>query len=62
MTIEEVSVLFDTGRRGNAQAAAALFNHGKVIENDEDGEKGNSTELVDDVEKVAQPKVVVRGE
>lgn len=32
MTIEEVSVLFDTGRKGNAQAAALAFSHGKDVE------------------------------
>ena len=29
MTIEEVSVIFDTGRKGDAQAAAHHFDHGK---------------------------------
>lgn len=28
MTIEEVSVLFDTGRKGDAKAAAQLLSHG----------------------------------
>lgn len=32
MTIEAVSVLFDTGRKGDAQAAALAFRHGKDIE------------------------------
>lgn len=29
MTIEEVSVIFDTGRKGDAQAATHHFDHGK---------------------------------
>jgi len=29
MTIEEVSVIFDTGRKGDAEAAALHFAHGK---------------------------------
>lgn len=37
MTIEEVSVLFDTGRKGNAQAAAlALAENPKRVEDIED--------------------------
>lgn len=37
MTIEEVSVLFDTGRKGNAQAATlALAENPKRVEDIED--------------------------
>jgi hypothetical protein len=38
MTIEEVSVLFDTGRKGDAKAATQTFSHGKDIELTEAGD------------------------
>jgi hypothetical protein len=43
LTIEEVSVIFDTGRLGNASAAAQTFVHGprdgKILHSQEDGDK-----------------------
>jgi hypothetical protein len=43
LTIEEVSVIFDTGRLGNASAAAQIFVHrsrdGKVMHTEEAGDK-----------------------
>lgn len=45
MTIEEVSVLFDTGRKGDAAAAARKFNNDKsekereMLGDDDDVEK-----------------------
>ena len=55
MTIEEVSVLFDTGRKGDAQAAALTFSHGKDIElteavNDEEAERQGKRTTVSHVE------------
>ncbi|KAK4936141.1 hypothetical protein LTR10_022937 [Elasticomyces elasticus] len=51
MTIEEVSVLFDTGRKGNAQAATDQFVHGKEL-------KETTGDEALDVEKAPQAKVV----
>ena len=53
MTIEEVSVLFDTGRKGDAEAAARSFEHSKGIQ-----ERTSSTPDLGDAEKQAQAKVV----
>lgn len=50
MTIEEVSVLFDTGRKGDAQAVALHFDKGK-------GEI-ELNESIGDAEKQAHAKVV----
>jgi hypothetical protein len=53
MTIEEVSVLFDTGRKGDAAAAA------RHLENDKlDNDRSLSTAEVDDLEKYPKAKVV----
>lgn len=52
MTIEEVSVLFDTGRKGDAQAAARQFNTGK------DGKEDALTYDLDDHEE-KQPHINV---
>lgn len=46
MTIEEVSVLFDTGRKGDAQAATLTLSHGaraKDIEMTDDLGDGDKT-------------------
>lgn len=56
MTIEEVSILFDTGRKGNAQAAAlALADNSKTrglgIE-DDDVDVQNKTNATSHVEVV----------
>lgn len=56
MTIEEVSVLFDTGRKGDAKAAGRMFAHGKIETND-DADKDIAPEQIDDVEKQRQPQV-----
>ena len=61
MTIEEVSVLFDTGRKGDAEAAARHFEHGKVVAT-EDEEKDIAAEQIDNVSKEAHPKVSSRVE
>lgn len=53
MTIEEVSVIFDTGRKGDAQAAALHFDHGK-----ERKELELITDAVDDAEKNPKAKTV----
>lgn len=55
MTIEEVSVLFDTGRKGNAQAAALTFSHGKDIElselgNIEEAERQKKQNVISHIE------------
>lgn len=50
MTIEEVSVLFDTGRKGDAQAAANKFDHGK-------GKEEGLIDDIDDNEKQLHTKV-----
>jgi hypothetical protein len=52
MTIEEVSVLFDTGRKGDAAAAA------RHLENDKLGERTLSTADIEDLEKQPKTKVV----
>lgn len=53
MTIEEVSVLFDTGRKGDAAAAAQQFHTNNklddMLENDDDGAKGPSVSRVERV-------------
>lgn len=51
MSIEEVSVLFDTGRKGDAKAAALHFSHGK---DGVDEEQTSVAEDNNDIEK--QPK------
>lgn len=55
MTIEEVSVLFDTGRKGDAKAAALHFSHGK--DRDDIDSRKNS-----DVEKDATGQAVTHVE
>jgi hypothetical protein len=54
MTIEEVSVLFDTGRKGDAAAAAQKFHDNKklddMLEHDEDD--GTKEPNVSRVERV----------
>lgn len=57
MTIEEVSVLFDTGRKGDAQAAALIFSHGKDMEltgdfDEDDAERKGKVDAVSHVEAV----------
>lgn len=51
MTIEEVSVLFDTGRKGDAQAAARKLGQGDIKEqaladNIEDADKAPQTKTI----------------
>ena len=52
MTIEAVSVLFDTGRKGDALAASRQFGHGKgdkddgMDENDDDAVKQPNSKVV----------------
>lgn len=66
MTIEEVSVLFDTGRKGDAKAATRLFEHGgKDIELDDDEDRKDGEGSVHhvgdvDVEKELQTRDVSR--
>lgn len=57
MTIEEVSVLFDTGRKGDAQAAALTLHQGKDHEltehiDDNDVERQGKGTVVEHVESV----------
>ena len=56
MTIEEVSVLFDTGRKGDAQAAARQLDNGRRTK-----EEG-MVEDIDDAEKQPATKVVSHAE
>lgn len=52
MTIEEVSVLFDTGRKGDASAAARKLGHSEgekeqeLVNEIDDAEKGPQTSTV----------------
>lgn len=57
MTIEEVSVLFDTGRKGDAHAAALTLSHGKDMEltegfDDDEAERQKKANVVSHVETV----------
>jgi hypothetical protein len=57
MTIEEVSVLFDTGRKGDAQAAALTLHQGKDYEltgnvDNNDAERQVKETVVEHVESV----------
>jgi len=57
MTIEEVSVLFDTGRKGDAQAAALTLHQGKDLElteelNDDEAERQGKQNVMSHVETV----------
>ena len=57
MTIEEVSVLFDTGRKGDAKAAAATLGHTGntkeegLVEDMEDAEKQPNAHVTSHVER-----------
>lgn len=55
MTMEQIGLLFDTGRKGDADAAAAAFDGGPV------GKEAAMLDGVDDDEKQqSQPKVAHR--
>lgn len=57
MTIEEVSVLFDTGRKGDAQAAALTLHQGKDLEltegfDEDEAERQGKQNVISHVESV----------
>lgn len=57
MTIEEVSILFDTGRKGDAQAAALTLTRGKDVElaecfDEDEAERQKKANVVSHVESV----------
>lgn len=53
MTIEEVSVLFDTGRKGDAAAATSKFhnNQSKLDDMLDDGDDANKEPTVSRIER-----------
>lgn len=53
MTIEEVSVLFDTGRKGDAQAAARKLGHG-------DAKEQAMADNIEDADKAPQSRVTAQ--
>lgn len=52
MTIEQIGVLFDTGRKGDADAAAAALDHGP-------SDKAEAMALEDNEEAEKQPRAKV---